>query len=188
MYCFARGRHAHLPEFWDDPGLKYVPVAWRNTWTPEEHKWYSHFPTDDPERLQARMRGFYDSLLPILKRMHEAGVPIMAGTDASNWNFLVPGQSLIEELEIFVDIGMTPLEALRTATVAPINFLNLLDRAGSVEPGKRADLVLLDENPLENIGNLRSIRAVLIGGKPFDRAYLDALLDDLERRSNQASP
>jgi len=184
LALFHAWSRIHKPEFWDNDALKYIPAGWRATWTPTTHKWYSLFPTEDPDLVHSRIRAQYDALFQVLQRMHAAGVPIMAGTDASQWNFIVPGQSLHEELAIYVEAGMTPLDALRTATVAPIEHLGLQDQAGSVETGKRADLVLLDENPLENIANLGSIHAVLIGGQLFDRDYLDALLGDLEHRSN----
>jgi len=184
LVLFRAWSTMHLPEFWDNPSLKYVPVDWRDSWTPTSHKWYSHFPTDDPELVHARIRATYESLLPILQRMHEAGVPIMAGSDASQWNFLVPGQSMHEELAIFVEAGMTPLEALRTATAAPIDFLGQQGIAGAVAAGKRADLVILAKNPLEDIRNLSSVQAVLIRGSLFDREYLDDLLGELEQRSN----
>jgi imidazolonepropionase-like amidohydrolase len=184
LALFRAWSRVHLSEFWDNDALRYVPASWRDTWTPTGHKWYSKFQANDPETVRSRIRGTYQALLQILGRMHAAGVPIMAGTDASQWNFIVPGQSLHDELAIYVEAGMTPLEALRTATVAPIEFLGLEDQAGSVDIGKRADMVLLDENPVEDIGNLGSIRAMMIRGRIFDRDYLEALLNDLERRSN----
>jgi imidazolonepropionase-like amidohydrolase len=73
---------------------------------------------------------------------------------------------------------LTPGEALKTATYNPAKFLGLLDRLGTVEKGKLADLVLLNENPLEDIHNTQKIRAVVLNGKYLDRAALDRLLAD----------
>lgn len=182
LALFRAWAQMHTPEFWDNESLKYLPSSWRASWTPTTHKWYSSFSSIDPAIVQSRLLAQYENLVRILRRMHAAGVPIMAGTDASEWNFIVPGQSLHDELGIYVEAGMTPLEALRTATVAPIEFLGLQDQAGSVAVGKRADLVLLGQDPVTDISHLGSIHAVLIGGQVFDRDYLDALLQALEQR------
>jgi len=101
----------------------------------------------------------------------------MAGTDLGN-AFVLPGFNLHDELALFVQAGLTPGEALKTATYNPAKFLGLLDRLGMVEKGKLADLVLLDENPLEDIHNTQKIRAVVLNGKYLDRAALDQVLAD----------
>ena len=101
----------------------------------------------------------------------------MAGTDVSKMG-LFPGFSLHDELVIFVQAGLTPGEALKTATYNPAKFLGMLDRLGTVEKGKLADLVLLDANPLEDIHNTQKIRAVMLNGRYMDRTALDKLLAD----------
>lgn len=107
---------------------------------------------------------------------HRAGVPILASTDASFANpWLFHGFSLLDELDLYVEIGLTPGEALFTATVAPPRFFGLADQDGIIAPGRRADLVLLDDNPLDNLGSLRRPRAVIAGGRVLDRAALDQL-------------
>jgi predicted amidohydrolase YtcJ len=88
----------------------------------------------------------------------------------------VPGLSLHEELATLVEAGLTPLEALRAATLDPARVLGLADSLGKVESGKLADLVLLDANPLEDIRNTRRIRAVVADGRLYRRADLDRLL------------
>lgn len=93
-----------------------------------------------------------------------AGVTIVAGTDAPQ-PFVYPGSSLHEELALLVAAGMTPAEALRAATLTPARVLGLADTQGTVAAGKRADLVLLDENPLDDIANTRRIYAVIFGGR-----------------------
>ena len=95
---------------------------------------------------------------------------------------MVPGPTLHEELALFVRAGLTPIEALRTATVNPALFLGMADSLGTIEPGKLAELVLLDANPLEDIRNTTRIHAVVRGGRYLDRAALDALLAGLTRR------
>lgn len=104
-----------------------------------------------------------------------AGVPLLAGTD-SPMPLVYPGWSLHEELALLVESGLTPIEALRTATIAPARFLGLEAQAGSVQVGRRADLVVLDADPLADINHTRSIRAVVLGGRVLDRGMLDAML------------
>ena len=88
----------------------------------------------------------------------------------------VPGISLHVELERLVEAGLSPLEALRTATLNPARVLGMADSVGTIEPGKLADLVLLDANPLEDIRNTQKIRAVVADGRLYRRADLDQLL------------
>ena len=108
--------------------------------------------------------------------LNKAGVKLLAGTDAAQ-AFVFPGFSLHQELELLVRSGLTPLEALRTATYNPADFFGALDSLGTVSQGKVADLVLLDANPLTDIRNTRRIAAVIANGRVFDRPALDALLN-----------
>jgi imidazolonepropionase-like amidohydrolase len=116
--------------------------------------------------------------------MGQSGVPMMAGTDVGN-AFVYPGFSLHDELALFVEAGLTPREALKTATYNPAKFLGILDRFGTVEKGKVADLILLDANPLEDIHNTQKIRAVLLNGRYLNRATLDALLAQAEAEAKK---
>jgi imidazolonepropionase-like amidohydrolase len=108
--------------------------------------------------------------------MREAGVRLMAGSDVAVLN-VFPGSSLHEELRLLVDsVGMSPLEALVSATRKPAEWLGLADSVGTIAPGKVADLVLLDADPLASIGNTRRVSAVVLRGRLFRRSDLDALL------------
>jgi imidazolonepropionase-like amidohydrolase len=107
--------------------------------------------------------------------MHHVGVEVLTGTDAPLRNS-PPGFGLHEEMTLLVRGGMTPAEALRTATLAPARFLNATDSLGTIEKGKLADLVLLDGNPLANINNTRRISAVVVNGRYFDAAARRRLL------------
>lgn len=111
--------------------------------------------------------------------LHQAGVALMTGTDAPGFNAF-PGFSLHDELALFVDGGLTPLEALRTATVEPARYLGATDSLGTVEPGKLADLVLLDGNPLADIHNTRRIAAVIANGRLIDAKARRSLLEAAE--------
>ena len=97
--------------------------------------------------------------------MHRAGVEFLAGTDTSPNNPVLPGSGLHDELELFVESGFTPMEALQTATRNPARYLGKLLDMGTLEPGKLADLVVLDANPLEDIRNTRKISLVVLKGR-----------------------
>jgi imidazolonepropionase-like amidohydrolase len=114
-----------------------------------------------------------------VRLLNEAGVILLAATDIGV-PFQVPGISLHVELERLVEAGFTPLEALRAATLHPARVLELTDSSGTIEPGKFADLVPLDANPLEDIRNTRKIRAVVADGRIYRRADLDHLLFEVE--------
>ena len=113
----------------------------------------------------------------LVRAAHKAGVPILAGTDCgvSN-NYVLPGWSIHEELEALVRAGLTPAEALRTATLNPARWRGETATDGTIEKGKRADLVLLRSNPLNHIGSTREVEAVFLGGEYYSRNKLDALL------------
>ncbi|MGH7603688.1 MAG: amidohydrolase family protein [Gemmatimonadaceae bacterium] len=111
--------------------------------------------------------------------LDKAGVGLLAGTDAPR-AFLYPGFSLHEELSLLVRSGLTPAEALRTATYNPAAYLGSLDSLGTVEQGKIADLVLLDANPLVDIHNTRRISTVVANGRVFDAAARASLLNRVQ--------
>ena len=113
--------------------------------------------------------------LRILGKMNTAGVPVMAGTDTTA-PYVFPGSSLHEELALLVQAGLTPMQALQAATKLPAEFLGKLQTQGTIQPGKIADLLLLDANPVEDIHNTEKIRAVVLRGKLLDRSFLDELL------------
>lgn len=102
--------------------------------------------------------------LRVVRLMKEAGVPLLAGTDAGNPGS-EPGDSLHRELELMVKAGLTPSEALATATRNAAEFLGRQKQWGTIERGRMADLVLLEGNPLEDIRNTRRIAAVVLGGR-----------------------
>jgi imidazolonepropionase-like amidohydrolase len=117
----------------------------------------------DPQAARAQL----DKGLRIVDELHRAGVPIVAGTDGG-----IPGHSLHREIELYVEAGMTPLEAIRSATAVSARAMGLDGELGTVEVGKRADLVVLDANPLERISNIRAVRWVVANGKIYDASEL----------------
>jgi imidazolonepropionase-like amidohydrolase len=116
---------------------------------------------------RADYRASWDKLKQLLAKMREAGIPIVAGTDGS-------GLELIRELEIYVEAGFTPAEALATATIAPAKLVGQGGKTGSIKVGKAADLVLVEGDPAKKIGDLRHTRVVMLGGKLLDADELRA--------------
>jgi imidazolonepropionase-like amidohydrolase len=127
---------------------------------------------------QAREQLRLDVARRIVSAMHRAGVSIVAGTDSPMPN-VYPGFSLHEELALLVESGLSPHEALRSATLTSAEFLGIAADGGSVVVGKRADLVLLDADPIKDIRNTRRINAVVFDGRLLQRADLDELLEPL---------
>ena len=121
----------------------------------------------------------------IVSTLHHAGVPLLAGTDTPMPN-VYPGYSLHDELALLVASGLSPAEALRAATLAPATFLGVADSSVSIAVGKRADLVLLDANPLTDIRNTRRIRAVVLNGRALPRSALDAMLVEAAKEAAAA--
>ena len=111
--------------------------------------------------------------------LHRAGVPLMAGTDAMGAALIAPGSSLHRELELLTESGLTPYEAMRTATVAPAAFLKKEREFGTVEIGKRADLLLIGGNPLQDLRRLRQPLGVMVRGRWFTRERLNQMLAQL---------
>ncbi len=160
-------------DFAHDSLARYAPSAWKDsTWRRFGDQVIHEFNVDD---LATRKR-FVAKELEIVGLMHRAGIPFLAGTDTPPGVYVFPGFSLHDELQLFVNAGFSPLEALQTATLNPAVFLGLEQQLGAVEVGKVADLVLLDANPLDNIGNTRKIFAVVLQGRFFSRPDLDRML------------
>ncbi len=135
-----------------------------------------------PEQIEARHRR-YRQTAAVMPLLQKAGVTIMAGTDAGFLNsFDYPALGLHQELALYVENGLTPAEALSAATRAGPKWFGMLDRYGSVEVGKQADLVLLDRNPLEDIAATRTVNTVVLRGRVEDRAALDKLLADAKAK------
>jgi imidazolonepropionase-like amidohydrolase len=111
----------------------------------------------------ARFRG----ILQAIRVLHEAGVPIVAGTDQS-----VPGYSLDREIELYAKAGFTPMEAIQAATLVPARAMGMEKDSGTIEPGKRADVLVVDGNPLENISDIRKVNTVFAGGRMYQPAAL----------------
>ncbi|MGH2399676.1 MAG: amidohydrolase family protein, partial [bacterium] len=155
----------------DASSMRLVPGAIRRNWEVMlDSEW--------GKTLRSLLRPIVPLQSANVRLLNEAGVLLLAATDVGI-PMLVPGISLHEELVLLVEAGLTPLEALRAATLNPARVLGL-DSLGSIEAGKLADLVLLDANPLADIANTRRIRAVVVDGRLYRRVDLDRLLAEVE--------
>ena len=110
----------------------------------------------------------WPKVLQLTKMMYDNGVPILSGTDIPNFD-LVPGASLHHELELLVEAGISPLEVINIATKNGAQALEIERDVGTIEPGKQADMIVLSENPLDDISNTKKIEAVINNGQLVDR-------------------
>lgn len=140
----------------DDPRLLVVPASVRNGWVAATRDHWSA-----SERRAGR--AVYRRQLALVGELYRAGVPLLAGTDASDETWVIPGASLHDELALFVEAGLSPMEALRTATAAPARYRG--EAGPLLAPGRRADLVLLANDPTVDIAALRHIEAVVLRGR-----------------------
>ena len=131
-----------------------------------------------------RMKREFDELLPLVRLMKDSGVGLLTGSDFAI-SLIYPGFSVHEEMALLVDAGLTAAEAIATATRNPARMLGRGD-IGTIEPGKLADMVLLDKDPLADIRNTQSIRAVITRGKLLDRTALDQLLKRAESEASES--
>jgi tetratricopeptide (TPR) repeat protein len=159
-----------------DPATRYVTPYHLALWQRENNRYIRNWGPSGIPTLRARR----DFLAKLIRGLHQAGVRLMTGTDAIGplW---VPGWSLHEELRDFVQLGFTPYEALAAATRLPAEYLGQAKVFGTIAPGLRADLVLLDRDPLVDIGNTEMIGGVMVRGRWMARAELDRRLAELDR-------
>ena len=136
---------------------------------------------DDAKAIAARHQQF-ETTASFLHLLHKAGVTIIAGTDAGYMNsYIYPGLGLHKELELMVKYGLTPREALTTSIINGPAFFGLQQDYGAVSKDKKADLLLLDTNPLKHISATQGIYAVVRNGIYINRAALDKSLLSIEK-------
>jgi imidazolonepropionase-like amidohydrolase len=169
----------------DDEYLKYIGPGLQAT-----YQWRIERAAKDDAAAIERRHERYERIASALPLLQQAGVKILAGTDAGFLNsFNYPGVGLHDELQVFVRSGLTPLQALRAATISGAEFMGRADVSGSIAVGKLADVALLDENPLQSIDATRRIHSVILKGRLYRRDELDEMLRDVEKRvAAQARP
>lgn len=153
--------------FTNDKRMTYLPGYILTMWD-QQTKWF-----DESGLKDSKERFLFE--LKLIGEMNKRGVKLLSGTDFPN-PYVFPGFSLHDELSLMVNGGLSSLEALKAATLNAAIFMNRENDFGSVEAGKIASLVLLNKNPLENIENTKSIEAVILRGRVFDRARLNGML------------
>ena len=176
------GAFAADPAFRADPRLAYIPyVVKALIWYPDADS--AAGKGADNEGRYVR-RDFFEQAKVQVNRAHQLGVKLLAGTDNID-TYVFTGSGLHDELEMMVDAGLSPLEALQTATINPALYAGLEQDFGSLERGKQADIVLLNSNPLTDINNIRDIDGLLYNGFYYDRSALGEL-DDFARGMAQS--
>ena len=156
---------------------------------PERLKALQYMPQDFMKEKQTMLKGvkgFFDNqiqwgpwVMETVGLMHEAGVPLLAGTDSPPILTYTPGLALHFELQALVQSGVSPLAALQAATLNPARFFDIENDLGSIAKGKYADLLLLEDDPLKDITNTRKIVSVLSRGHYLDRQALDNLFESM---------
>jgi imidazolonepropionase-like amidohydrolase len=164
--------------FVNNPQLRFVSIRERQRW---DQATVAEQSTDVNVAIS---KSDFQKYLQLVAAMQKASVGILAGTDTGN-PYCIPGFALHDELQLLVQAGLTPLQALQAATTNPARFIANENDYGAVKPGKLANLVLLDGNPLDNIANTTKIRAVILDGKFLDRPSLDAMLDSVAAVSSR---
>jgi imidazolonepropionase-like amidohydrolase len=159
------------------PALTYVHPLLQSKWL-TANKYNKMSSAESIAHFESYVK--YNLLL--VKACKTVGVPILAGTDAGT-SGVIAGFSMHDELELLVKAGLTPSEALNSGTLLPAQWLGLDKQVGTIEVGKLADFILLDENPLTDITNTRKINAVFINGQSLDKAKISEMLSDLSKRN-----
>ncbi|MBI2404492.1 MAG: amidohydrolase family protein [Gemmatimonadetes bacterium] len=154
------------------PEIRYMPPALLEGSIRQKRVLRQQYPSADD------WRRFVEIRRKLVKALHDQGAGLLLGSDAPQW-WNVPGFSALRELGALVAAGLTPYQALETGTRNVAVYFGTEDRAGTIEVGKQADLILLDANPLEDIGNVWRNSGVMIRGRWLSQATLDERLERL---------
>ncbi|MFV8226461.1 amidohydrolase family protein [Christiangramia aquimixticola] len=159
-----------------DPRLKYIAKKELKFWEENEMTTMELLGKENPLIRKKRFE--------IIEQMNQTGVKLLAGSDCGVFG-VYHGFSLHDELELLVEAGLTELEALQTATLNAVNYAGLTDSIGKIEKGMKADLILLNANPLKSISNTKRIHAVFTNKQYFDRAKLNTMLEKVAAEANE---
>jgi imidazolonepropionase-like amidohydrolase len=156
------------------PELKYLPPETAKIWSASNARITGRMSAEDFARLaegeKTRNR--------VVKLLHDGGARLLVGTDTPN-AFVVPGFSVVEELQNFVEAGLTPYQAIKAATKDAAEFLGASNEFGTISVGMRADLILVDGNPLESVAALKLRAGIMVRGRWLTTGYLQKQLDVL---------
>jgi imidazolonepropionase-like amidohydrolase len=183
QFRVAPGESEHLRQLLDRPEMRYVSPEIVRSWYPE-----NNFLKNSTPARAASSRGKGDiERKKLVKALHDAGGRLLLGTDYGN-PFVVPGFSLHLELHNFVAAGLSPFEAIRAGTSGAAEFMEAATEWGTVAAGRRADLLLLDRNPFEDVSNIGKPAGVMLRGKWYPRAELMSDLEKLAQQFRSQSP
>ena len=173
LICYSRGlqRIRDRYELQDyqllrSPALAYVPERSRAKWLRN----FAEFEDVDPEVVALREKGSRN-LMRFIGQFAKAGGKVLAGTDASGNGWATPGIGLHHELDLLAEAGLTPMQVLMAATRNTAEAFRILNRLGTVEAGKLADLIVVNDDPLKDVHNLQKIEWVIQDGRVVDRGY-----------------
>jgi imidazolonepropionase-like amidohydrolase len=152
---------------------EYVPAFMKKRGDEAFKFYWDNPPSEDLRRKYVRIRYEFATSL------YNAGVKLMTGSDGPEW-YLAPGFTVHDEIESYARAGLSNFAALQTATINPATYLEIDKRKGTIEAGKEADFILLEKNPLEDVRNTRTIKAVYTHNKFYERTQLDKLLNEVK--------
>ena len=161
-------------------GLEYVDHSMVRSWTDELTKQR----TESEKKYQeerTKWAGELTAYMPLLQKMNQAGVPLLVS--GSDGEFIVPGFSMLDEMEIFPRAGLTPYDVLRAATRNVAEVAGQEQQWGTIAKGKRADLVLLDGNPLDDLHNVEKIAGVMVRGRWIPKSEIDTKLQEIAKKA-----
>lgn len=161
------------------PDYRFIPQKLRDEMAGPRGRYWSAPPTEQRRMQYVRVRN------KLVKALYDAGGKIMAGSDAPEW-FLLYGYTLHREIRNLVEAGLPPYAALEAATRNPAEFFGTLNQTGTIETGKRADLLLLHANPLEDVGNAERRVGVMVRGRWLPESELQKMLDEIAPRFQAA--
>lgn len=174
-YFFTKyfGIGASKDEIEHFPNYDYVPAFMKKSGEEAFNYYWNDPPSEELRKKYVRIRYAFATSL------YSAGVKLMTGSDSPEW-YLTPGFTVHDEIETYVKAGLSNFPALQTATTNPAQYLEIDKRKGTIEIGKEADFILLEKNPLEDIRNTRTIKAVYTHNKFYNRKQLDKLLNEVK--------
>ncbi len=176
LVAYRRRSFQTEPAIRNDPRQKYLAASLKGEWKNQKQL------PDDPA-VRARLADGWKRFVEIARILHQEGVRFLVGTDAAV-RFVLPGFDVHEELRILVEeVGLTPLQAIQTASRNSAESLGKLHELGTIEVDKIADLVLIDADPLKDIRATTSVVAVIANGRVYKRSDLDALLASIEKQA-----
>jgi imidazolonepropionase-like amidohydrolase len=161
------------------PEMRYMPRSVLNEWVTAKRNQQASpaFQRPAANRLVQLRR-------QLVRSLHDAGAPIALGSDAPQF-FNVPGFSIHHEMQMMAAAGLTPFQVLVTGTRNPARYFGASETFGTIEPGKRADLILLEADPLVDLANLQRRAGVMVRGQWFAEADIQARLKDIAGRAGR---